>query len=203
MTPTQLLNKYPIISDQITKRELEIILTELQSILGNGVEGDIVEFGCYEGTTSLFLQRMLTESSKVLHVYDSFEGLPEKTDEDISPIGLQFTAGKLNASKKNFINNFKKASLPLPIIHKNWFKNFRTQDLPNTVALAFLDGDFYESINDSIRLIEPSLKQDSVVIIDDYDNEALPGAKLAVDEWQKRRNFKLRREASLAIIRFD
>lgn len=203
MTPTQLLNKYPIISDQITKRELEIILTELQSILGNGVEGDIVEFGCYEGTTSLFLQRMLTKSSKVLHVYDSFEGLPEKTDEDISPIGLQFTAGKLNASKKNFINNFKKASLPLPIIHKNWFKNFRTQDLPNTVALAFLDGDFYESINDSIRLIEPSLKQDSVVIIDDYDNEALPGAKLAVDEWQKRRNFKLRREASLAIIRFD
>ena len=66
--------------------------------------------------------------------------------------------------------------------------------------LAFLDGDYYESIRDSLRVITSKLLPGAVIIVDDYANEALPGAARAVDEWIRDRGVVLRVEASLAII---
>ena len=120
MKYTQLLNTYPIISDQVSRRELEILLSQLETKLIEGSLGSIVEFGCYVGTTSLFIRRLLDayRSTVQFHVYDSFEGLPEKTAKDQSPIGIQFRAGELSTSKKDFIMTFKKAGLRTPFIHK-------------------------------------------------------------------------------------
>ena len=51
------------------------------------------------------------------------------------------------------------------------------------IAFAFLDGDLYESICDSLKLVEGKLSDGAVVIVHDYQNEALPGVAKAVDEW--------------------
>ena len=200
MHSDELISKYPLITDQVDIRELTVILQALENVLERGVAGDVVEFGCYKGTTSLFLQRMLQGRTKRLHVYDSFAGLPEKTAADSSPIGYRFIKGELHATKTGFIQTFKRANLPLPVIHKGWFDELTRKDVPAQVAFAFLDGDYYESIAASLRLIEDALVPGAVIVVDDYMNEALPGAQKAVDEWLKRRNFPLRREASLAVI---
>ena len=42
-----------LLSDQIDERELNIILRELERVLSQAVAGDVVEFGCYVGTTSV------------------------------------------------------------------------------------------------------------------------------------------------------
>jgi O-methyltransferase len=195
----ELLRKYPLVSDQVNQREVEIILTQLDRVLQSSVPGHVVEFGCYTGTTSLFLQRWLalhhsysagsehpgaapgasyTSStyaryasdvsktpdttpghspgqhnmsegglgeygqSRELHVYDSFEGLPEKSEQDQSAAGTGFEAGKLNATKSQFIKNFRRANLPLPIIHKAWFSDLDESDVPSPIAFAFFDGFF-------------------------------------------------------------
>ena len=54
--------------------------------------------------------------------------------------------------------------------------------MPEKIAFAFLDGDFYESIKDSLRLVIPKMSRDGVIIVHDYTNLALPGVKRAVDE---------------------
>lgn len=196
------LNKYPIISDQISKNELEIILNSLQSVIEKDTTGDIIEMGCYVGTTSLFISRLLNamKSNKEFHVYDSFEGLPEKSPKDSSPAGEQFIAGELKASKKLFIENYKKAGLNLPTIHKSWFNNLEDSNIPENIAFAFLDGDYYDSIQTCLKLIDKKLSKNSVVIVDDYQNEALPGARKAVDEWLAYTGYRLKIEQSLAII---
>ena len=180
----QLLQKYPLVSDQVNKEQVRAILTELEGVIKNGVVGDVVEFGCYLGTTSIFLQRVLQAhaQSKTLHVYDSFEGLPPKTDKDISVAGDQFAAGELAVSKKTFIKTFTKAGVALPIIHKGWFSDMAQDDVPKQIAFAFLDGDFYSSIHDSLKLVLPHLSKGAVVVVDDYAREALPGAAKAVHE---------------------
>jgi O-methyltransferase len=185
LTPGKLLDKYPIISDQVSRAQLEVILNELQKVLDRGVPGDIVEFGCYIGTTSVFIQRMLLDrrEKKSFHVYDSFEGLPEKTNEDASRAGEQFQAGELSVSKKQFIHEFQKANQPLPVIHKGWFADLNTSDVPEQIAFAFLDGDFYTSIKDTLKLVWPRMQPGGVVIIDDYAREALPGAARAVHQF--------------------
>lgn len=185
MTPG-LIAKYPLISDQVNKEQIGVILVEMEKTCRKGVEGSIVEFGCYVGTTSLFIRRFLNENglseSMDFHVYDSFEGLPEKTPKDDSRAGEQFRAGELAVSKKAFLHEFQKAHLKPPVVHKGWFKDLTEKDVPEKIAFAFLDGDFYESIRDSLQLVLPRMQKGGVIIVDDYAREALPGAAKAVHE---------------------
>jgi len=180
----RMLGTYPIISDQVNQEQLRVILSELEKILGRNVDGAVVEFGCYIGTTSLFIRRILDlhNDNREFHVYDSFEGLPEKSPQDSSSAGEQFKAGELAVSKKQFIREFQKVNLRMPIVHKRWFSDLTPADVPSRVAFAFLDGDFYESIKDSLKLVLPRLAPGATIIIDDYAREALPGAARATDE---------------------
>lgn len=198
----ELLKKYRLISDQVDEREVSIVLRELVKGLEASTEGDIVEFGCYAGTTSIFISRLLTiqKSTRVFHVYDSFEGLPEKQSKDESRAGDQFKAGELSVSKKQFILNYKKSGVPLPRIHKGWFNDLTEADVPEKISFAFLDGDYYESVLTPLKLIWPRLVSGAVIVVDDYANEALPGAAKAVDEWLATHPAKLTVEHSLAII---
>ena len=199
----QLLQKYRLISDQVDEREVSIVLRELLKSFEASAEGDVVEFGCYAGTTSLFISRLLTmqKSTREFHVYDSFEGLPEKRAQDQSRAGDQFKAGELAVTKKQFIVNYKKAGVSLPRIHKAWFSDLTEADIPETIAFAFLDGDYYESVMTPLKLIWPRLVPGAIIVVDDYANEALPGAAKAVDEWLATHPAKLSVEHSLAIIR--
>lgn len=194
-----------ITNDQLNERELTVLLRELRAVLHKDIPGDIVELGCYKGKTSLAIQRLIQtqQSEKQLYVYDSFAGLPPKVGKDNSPAGDQFMQGELSASKKDVIRLFKQSGLPMPIVKKAWFNELVSTDLPDVVAFAFLDGDFYESILDSLKIVWSKLAAGAIIVVDDYQNESLPGAQRAVDEWLGLHPAKLRVESSLAIIQLD
>ncbi len=202
MQTASLLKKYPLVSDQVNVLELKTILTELEKLLVQKRSGTIVEMGCYVGTTSLFVQRLIDiyDKSLAFHVYDSFEGLPEKTMLDQSPLGTQFVTGELHATKRDLIINFKRAHTDLPIIHKAWFSDLSPEDIPADIMYAYLDGDYYESIRDSLRAITPKLQPQSVIVVDDYANDALPGTARALDQWLKTRTHTMHVISSLAVV---
>lgn len=205
MHTQSLLSQYPIISDQVDKAELNQLMMALEKQLGQGFTGSVVEFGCYLGTTSLFIRRLLDiyKNDSQFHVYDSFAGLPPKTEFDQSPAGIQFTAGELTASKNDFIRQFKKAGLTLPVIHKGWFSELTQRDVPDGIFFAYLDGDFYESIRDSLKLISPKLIRGGFIVVDDYANEALPGVAKAVDQWCHVYRQEIRVRSNSAFIYFS
>jgi len=183
--PDSLLQKYSLISDQVSREQVQVILTELEKVLGQSISGAVVEFGCYIGTTSLFIRRLLDahQDDRAFHVYDSFAGLPEKTSADTSPAGMQFQGGELAVSKKQFMQEFQKARLRPPVVHKVWFSALSSEDVPEKIAFAFLDGDFYESIYDSLKLVMPNMQAGGSIVIDDYAREALPGVAKAVHDF--------------------
>ena len=115
-------------------------------------------------------------------IYDSFEGLPEKSSEDESVLGVNFKGGELKVSKREVKERFLRANLPVPVICKGWFSELAPTDLPKEIAFAFLDGDFYESIRDSLKLVLPRMVKSGILVVHDYTNPALPGVKKAVDE---------------------
>lgn len=184
--PTTILPKqYPLISDQVSRNQLDVVLAELETAIANAdARAAVVEFGCYIGTTSLFIRRLLDMRHDVreFHVYDSFSGLPPKTQPDMSPAGTQFQAGELAVSKKQFLQEFHRAGLRPPTVHKGWFSDLTATDIPARIAFAFLDGDFYASIRDSLKLVLPRMQAGGVIVIDDYAREALPGVAAAVHE---------------------
>lgn len=184
-------------NDQVSAEETEKILEIARRCLE--VDGDYVEFGCYKGDTSLLLAEVLSEYQKSvekfveksvekpvkkLWIYDSFEGLPEKKAEDESVLGESFRSGELFVTKREVKERFLRAGLPVPVIKKGWFSELGSKDLPERIAFAFLDGDFYESIRDSLRLVVPKMSDGGVIVVHDYTNLALPGVKKAVEEWK-------------------
>ena len=48
-----------LISDQVNIKEIEAIVRELKRTLEKNISGDVVEFGCYLGTTSVYLAKTL------------------------------------------------------------------------------------------------------------------------------------------------
>ncbi len=188
-TSHNLTTRYPIISDQIKKPALDVVLAQLERTLRDGVPGAVVEFGCYIGTTSLFVRRLLDMheqaggAAREFHVYDSFAGLPDKAPQDMTPVGADFKAGELAVSRKQFTAEFARAHLRPPMAHKAWFKDLTDREVPGEIAFAFLDGDFYDSIMDSLRLVWPRLQSGGSVCFDDYQRDALPGVTRAVRDY--------------------
>ncbi len=138
---------------------------------------------------------------KKLWIYDSFEGLPEKTSEDASELGKDFKKGELLVTKREVKQRFLRAGLPVPIIKKAWFHELTDADMPEKIAFAFLDGDLYESIRDSLKLVEGRMTEGSVIIVHDYNNMALPGVAKAVDEWCNKCGKVVKTYKTMAIIR--
>lgn len=215
-------------NDQVSAKETEKILECARKSLQ--AEGDFVEFGCYKGDTSILLARLLrdyeksqpgvdkndvkitaeknapanSESAfalKKLFLYDSFAGLPEKSTNDASSLGQDFQKGELETTKRALKTRFLRANLPLPIIKKAWFNELTEEDLPEIIAFAFLDGDFYDSIKTSLSLVTPRLVKNSFLLVHDYQNPALPGVAKAVSEWFDSQKFTLETYSSLAILK--
>lgn len=167
-------------NDQVSGEETERLVELAREVLA--LDGDFVEMGCYKGDTSLLLAEIIRESGKRLWIYDSFEGLPEKSEEDESILGENFRVGELMVTKREVKERFLRAGLSVPVIKKGWFSELTGVDMPEKIAFAFLDGDFYESIRDSLRLVLPKMVSGGVLVVHDYTNPALPGVRKAVDE---------------------
>ena len=202
-------------NDQVSREETVRILNIAQEMLE--IPGDFVEMGCYKGDTSLLLAEVLYEYNrelsvknsveksvekpvKKLWIYDSFEGLPEKSDRDESMLGVDFKKGELAVTKREVKERFLRAGLPVPVIKKAWFAELKPSDLPEKIAFAFLDGDLYESIRDSLRLVTKKMAEGGVILVHDYTNLALPGVKKAVEEWSKEGDYRLRVVKSMVEI---
>ena len=189
---------------QIAEREVVILLQNLAET--EDVSGDVVEFGCYMGDTSVKIAEVMKNwPEKWLWLYDSFEGLPEKTAEDKSGDGWAFRPGELKANAVSVASKFKKLSLPEPVIMKAWFNELDpNEDLPSQISFALLDGDYYESIKTSLNLVAPKLNKGGKIVVHDYRNSALPGSARAVNEFlEANPEFKLRLASGLAIIELE
>ena len=184
---------------QINAAQMQVIKNLLEQTLL--VDGDVAELGCYAGDSSLVFGKILKNTKKALWLYDSFEGLPAKSPEDQSALGIHFCPGELKASKHAVMRKFQHANLPLPHIKKAWFEDLKASDLPELICFALLDGDYYASIKISLNLVTNRMNLGGKIVVHDYSNPALPGARRAVDEFAlKHPNYKLEQKSGLAVL---
>lgn len=186
-------------NDQITTAEVNKLLSLAERCLN--LSGDFVELGCYRGNTSVLLGKLLQPTPKTLWIYDSFAGLPEKTPEDSSGAGANFQSGELTVSKNEVVTKIRRSGLNDIRIKKAWFDDLMPADLPEEISFAFIDGDFYRSQKQGLKLVSPLLTNGGIIICHDYNNPELPGASQAVDEFLcQNPQYKMQVYQSLAIL---
>jgi len=178
-----------LITKTINIEEAINIYHLLTQVLLLKVPGDVVEVGCYQGITAILLQQTLDQfkSGIRVHVYDSFMGLPDKTEQDGQ---TAFKRGDMATSKEKLMENFSNFNVKTPQIHAGWFKDTLPHELPDSICFAHLDGDVYSSTKEGLEAIYPRLSKGAIVVIDDYcDQDVLdinnlcPGVKGACDEF--------------------
>lgn len=178
-------------SSIISREQVRYILGILDSLLNQNIPGDIVEFGCYVGESSKYLRMMLDHhlSDKKLYVYDSFEGLPPLSKHEQN---TGWKPGTLKTSEDILLNNFYINGLKAPIITKGWFKDIPENKIPEKICLAFLDGDFYDSIYDSLNKVYSKISKGGCILFHDYERSDLPGVKIAINDFLQKNNIDYR-----------
>lgn len=142
------------------------------------LEGIAMECGVFRGGTALLEAMIIADSghARPLHLFDSFEGMPETTD------GLdRFQKGDFNSTSAGKVAELL-APYPFATMHVGFIPQTFQQFDPGPIAWAHVDVDIYQAVTDSIEFIYPRLVQGGFLVFDDYGFPSCPGARRAVDE---------------------
>ena len=164
-------------------------------VIENGIDGDIVEVGCWGGgALAIAVAKVMSKGARrTVWGYDTFEGHPEPSADELDVWG--------NNQLERF-NDFK-------VRGDDWCKvaidtvatNIRTiagsvdclslvkgraeqtlqLEAPRTVAVLRCDVDWYEPSLETFRVLYPRVSSGGVVIVDDYGHHS--GSRKAVDEY--------------------
>ena len=181
---------------------IAVLLDATRHIVSNKVHGAIVECGVWRGGSTmaaLLTLKSLPETERDIYLYDTFEGMSEPTDKDLSCEGMSAaeelgrtprgTGRWCYASLEDVKANVYSTGYPESNIHfiRGKVEETIPGTLPGPIALLRLDTDWYESTKHELEYLFPLLDPKGVLIVDDYGHWA--GARTAVDEFfRSRRN---------------
>jgi O-methyltransferase len=156
----------------------------------SGISGAIVECGVWRGGSMMLAALTLkaAEDFRDLYLFDTFSGQPPPGEQDIDLHGdhalKQWHLGWNYSTRSAVWENMRSTGYPAAHMHLvpgPVEKTLLPICLPEAIALARLDTDFYESTQAGIAAVWPRLQKGGVLIIDDYGHWR--GCQAAIDEY--------------------
>jgi O-methyltransferase len=155
-----------------------------------GIEGAVVECGVWAGGMMMAAARTLLEvddSSRDLYLFDTFAGMTEPTDADVTrtgaPAAETYEASWTPVDPDGVRANVLVTGYPEAHVHLVVGDVLETvpAHAPERIALLRLDTDWYESTRHELEHLVSRVSPGGVLIVDDYGH--WPGARRAVDEF--------------------
>jgi O-methyltransferase len=183
-----------------------------KSVEEKGLSGAIVECGVWKGGCAGVAASVVKEAGykRRLHLFDSFEGLPEPTKDD-GPEAKSYSGGRADgklSTTGNCVGTqtdvkdvlFNRLSIdPAQVsFHIGWFQDTVPKDHAEVgpISLLRLDGDWYESTLICLKHLYPQVVSGGYVILDDYGH--WEGCRKALEEYQK-----TERLGALSLVKID
>jgi len=140
------------------------------------INGDIAEVGSYRGGSAKLICEAM--GSKTLHLFDTFEGLPELCHIDDPK---HFQKGNYTASfedVKNYLKKYRNVHF-----YKGLFPSTADPIKDKKFSFVHLDLDLYEATLASIKFFYPRMNRGGIIISHDYIS--VPGVRKAFDDFFK------------------
>ncbi len=140
------------------------------------IKGDIAEVGVYRGGSAKIISE--AKGSKALHLFDTFEGLPELSKMDEQDY---FHKGEFYASideVKDYLKKYRKVNF-----YKGYFPTTAKPVKNKKFSFVNLDVDIYESTLSSLKFFYPRMNKGGIIITHDYINAI--GVRKAFDDFFK------------------
>ena len=179
--------------------------------------GILIEAGCALGGSAIVIASAKSRARR-LYLYDVFGMIPppsERDGEDAHERYRLIQSGQSVGIKGNkyygyednladrVLDNLRRYGVPAESHNVHLIKGLfeDTMTVSEPVALAHIDGDWYDSVMTCLHRIEPKLTTNGALIIDDYD--AWSGCRRAVDEYfsDKQDRYEFIQKSRLHIIR--
>jgi O-methyltransferase len=154
------------------------------------IPGDVCEFGVAQGATSALMANEIVRTGKVLHLFDSFAGLPRPTAKDtlkddiFNLSSIDAYAGQMADRENLVIAKLKALDFDRYVLHRGFIEQvlFTDKILPTRVSFAYVDFDFYEPTKIVLDFLDGVTAPQAIIIVDDYDYFST-GVRTAVQEF--------------------
>jgi len=137
-------------------------------------DGDLAEVGVYKGGSSLIIAKI--KGKKKLHLFDTFEGLPQTESID-KYVESKFMVGSLEEVKDK-LKNFPKI-----YFYKGMFQQKSKMIKKNKFSFVHLDVDLFSSTKACLEFFYPRMVKGGIILTHDYP--FMPGVKKAFDDFFK------------------
>jgi len=180
------------------KQVYQDALTLLAEREGTTELGDYLEFGVYVGTSLACMHEVLEDrrfDDVRLFGFDSFEGLPDSLagDEKTAELG-KWNPFDLKAPLDVATENLTRTGVDWDRVTlvKGWFEDTLSQELLERqqlrkASIIMVDCDLYSSARTALEFCAPLIRDDAVILFDDWWPETLgkanAGEKLAFEEF--------------------
>jgi hypothetical protein len=136
------------------------------------LEGDIAEVGVFRGGTA----RVICEAKgdRQLHLFDTFEGLPEPGNVDAAFYKGQYACSLEGV--REYLSGFPKVHF-----YKGYFPATGQPVKDRSFSFVHLDVDLYESTSQALEFFYPRMDPGGIIVSHDY--VAFPGVRNAFDEF--------------------
>lgn len=138
----------------------------------NMKEGDFAEVGVSSAGSAKLLCEL--KNDKPLHLFDTFQGLPNPTSHDSYLKGGQYKCS-LHAVKE-YLGSYNNV-----FYYPGFFPDTAKPVEDKIFSLVHLDADLYQSTLDGLRFFYPRLEKGGMLISHDYST--VPGVRRAFDEY--------------------
>jgi len=161
----------------------------VETILAEGIPGDLIETGVWRGGAMIFMRAILEAhevTDRLVWVADSFAGLPppdtKRFPHDEGITLHQFP--QLAVSLERVQETFRRYGLLDTQVHflKGWFRDTLPTAPIERLTILRLDGDLYESTIQALDGLYHKLSTGGFVIVDDYGN--VPACRQAVHDFR-------------------
>jgi len=158
-----------------------------------GLDGDVCEFGVAQGATSAPLANEIRAAHKSLWLFDSFQGLPKPSSEDILvddifDLGsMEKYEGTMCCQASQVASRLKAIGFPLDrvkVVPGFIEETIQRSAMPQDVCFAYVDFDFYRPTVTVLEFLDKALAPGGHAVVDDYGFFSA-GVKTAVDEFLK------------------
>ena len=136
------------------------------------VPGDMAELGVASGASAMMIASRAP--GRILHLFDTFEGLPKPTRPD----SARFRERQYSYSLEDVQRYLKTDEIRF---HRGLFPHTATPLSDTRFAFVHLDADLYESTRAGLEWFYPRLNKGAILICHDYDTSA--GVNRAFEEF--------------------
>lgn len=160
----------------------------VESVIADGVPGDLIETGAWRGGATIYMRAILKaygETGRTVFVADSFEGLPAFDGRYEADAGDQHhTRDELAISVDQVRDNFARYDLLDDQVQflVGWFSDTLPKAPIEQLAVLRLDGDMYSSTMDALEALYEKVSPGGYVIVDDYG--AVPACAKAIHDFR-------------------